>query len=421
MIWKWFYNKNDFLLFVVLLILGLASSFSSYSLLKNFEYNFGKNLIGVFVPPMLTLSYMAITGIREQINEKLLFKALILYCLQIVPFTPLFLQIFKPTGLDDFGRYYLYARNMIDNHTLWGGDKLYFPEAGYHYVTQPGYRYFILFELLLFKELYRYVPFINIGIYMIAVFFFFLVLQKVTKEKKLRIGLLFLVLLFSPYAIKNVLMGLPEWLTVVLLMMSSFFILQKKQNIAIVLLALVPFLRQNLLISVLLLFLMIIIVNKNKVKLFTCFIIPLLLPLYHNLYFAGKWRFFVDIFHLPFLNFTRKNNNENSINYSIIINNIIHYAGFDLENGKLSFSFLAALFLPLSTLMYFVLLQMLPNIIPKIFFLLITMSTIVPVILLGSAYYPRFEFVNVVLMLVSFSYLSFLLQTTTSKLVRIKV
>lgn len=110
---------------------------------------------------------------------------------------------------------------MINNRTLWGGDSLFFPEVGNHYVTQPGYRYFILAELFLFRDLYRIVSSINIGFYTIVVFYFQKVIQQIVIDRNLLISLLSLLLLFAPYAIKNLLMGLPEWLTVIMLMVVS--------------------------------------------------------------------------------------------------------------------------------------------------------------------------------------------------------
>lgn len=74
----------------------------------------------------------------------------------------------------------------------------------------------------------------------------------------------------------------------------------------------------------------------------------------------------------------------------------------DRENGKMVFSFIAALFLPFATVMYVCFLKLLSKSTHRLFFLFITMSAIAPVILLGTAYYPRFELVNVVVAVVTF-------------------
>ncbi len=117
-------------MFLISCLIGVASSIATFHLLNWYPYNFGKNLIGVFVPPLFSLIYLTYTGFRYKLTSALLIKVLVLYALQIIPFLPLFFQTFQPTSEDDFSRYYLYAKHMFDNHTLWGGDKLFFSDAG---------------------------------------------------------------------------------------------------------------------------------------------------------------------------------------------------------------------------------------------------------------------------------------------------
>lgn len=400
---KWFSGRDEFLLFLTACLLGVVGAFFGARLLNGFFYNFGKNIAGLFLPPLLCITYFTYCGYRYGFTAERLIKTIVLYCLLVLPYSPLFLQNFQPTGEDDFSRYYLYAKNMIESNTLWGGDKLFFKNAGYHYVTQPGYRYFIYLELLLFGNLYRLVQFINIGIYVLTVFFFQKMIAELINEKKLQIGLLLLTLLFSPYAIKNLLMGLPEWLTVLLLMWVCYcYIAWNKRLAAVFLLGLVPFFRQNLLIATMLLFGWMLMKNKPKGSMVILFLVPLLLPLYHNLYYAGDWRFFVDVFQLPFLNYNVGSQQAKGLNYSLIISNIIHYFGFDLENGRVIFSFIAALFLPYATILFFYFIKLLSTRTYKFLFFLICMSAIGPIILFGNAYYPRFELVNVAVSLIAF-------------------
>ncbi len=90
------------------------------------------------------------------------------------------------------------------------------------------------------------------------------------------------------------------------------------------------------------------------------------MPIYHNLYYAGKWRFFVDVSDLPFL--THSARAATGINYAFIINNLIHYLGLEIESGKVTFLFIGILFLPFATFLYFFLLQKLPKATEKLFF-----------------------------------------------------
>ncbi len=389
---------------IIITGVGFLSSMFGFLLLNGYSYNFGKQLAGVFVPPFLSVLYLTFAATKHDLSSKHLLLALASYGVQILPFAPLFFQVFRPTGQDDFSRYYLYAKNMVDSRTLWGGDKLFFAEAGYHYVTQPGYRYLVYLELLLFGNLSRLVQFFNIGLYITAVFCFQKTIKAKLENKQMTHMMLLLVLLSTPYAVKNLLMGLPEWFTVLLLQFTCYFYLMARQSkVAVLLLGLVPFFRQNLLIAVLLLWLVLLWRNRERKALFFIFLAVLLLPLYHNLYYAGQWRFFVDVFELPFL---KENGNNAVLNFALILNNLLHYIGMDVNDGKIGLSFVAALFLPYSLLVYFFMVMAIARKGMQSLFIAITISVAVPVILLGTAYYPRFEFVNVYTIMAAFLLLS---------------
>lgn len=411
----WFNTKEEFILFIFLSLLGIGGAFFGSQLINGFQFDFGKNLVGLFVPPLLCILYLTYVGYHYRFTNKTLIKVCVLFCIQVIPYTPFLFQTFEPTIGDDFSRYYLSAKNMVDNHTLWGGDKLYYNEAGYHYVTQPGYRYFVALELLLFQDMFRIVQFINILLFLLTIYFFFKVLVVKIPEKRLRLHLLLLTLLFSPYVVKNILMGLSEWFTVVLLLWVCYCYLVQNIKATVFLLGLAPFFRQNLLITVLLIFIWMMINNKRKTTIFALFLVPLFLPIYHNLYYANEWRFFVDLyyegkwrqsvdfFQLPIFNYDEKNQEIKGFNYSLIVSNIIHYIGLDRDGGKLTFSMIAAIFLPYATVLYCWFIKLIPTIGYRTLFLLLSMSAIAPNILLGyGGYYPRFELVNVVVSVITF-------------------
>ncbi len=395
---------SDHKLLIVITTAGFISSILTFPLLNNYLYNFGKNLAGVFIPPLLTVLYLTCISFRHLLSRRHLLQAACSYILQILPFAPLFFQVFQPTGGDDFSRYYGYAKNMADNHTLWGGDNLFFAGAGNHYVTQPGYRYFIYLELLAFGKLYRFVQFLNIGLYLLAVYCLQKTIRQAVHDKLVWRMLLILVLLFTPYAIKNLLMGLPEWFTMALLIFACYcYIVPGHKIAAVFLLGLVPFFRQNLLVAVVLLFISLVWHIKKKVVLVLVFLIILLLPVYHNLYYAGKWRFFVDVFELPFI---KSVDNKSVVNLELVVNNLLHYIGFDITNGHVVFSFIAGLFLPLAVVVYCLMVRSLQVVSAKLLFIAVTMSAVIPVVLLGTAYYPRFEFVNVGVFIATYLLLS---------------
>src|SRR5215207_2291293 len=182
---KYFNDKYDLLLFTALSILGFLSALYFVTLLKGFPFNFGKNLIGVFIPPLFTVSYFTLLGYKYAFTRGLLIKSLLLYLIQILPFAPTFFEVFKPTFGDDFHRYYEYAKYMIANRTLYGADELWFPSQGKHYLTQPGYRYFVAAELVLFRDLYRIVAFINILLFIVSLFLFQKAVKNAILEKRI--------------------------------------------------------------------------------------------------------------------------------------------------------------------------------------------------------------------------------------------
>lgn len=398
----WFY-KREILFLISLCAVGIGSSFITFPLLDQYPYNSGKNVIGLFIPPFLCVLYLTAYGFYFKLHKFFLIKALILYLILVIPFGPLFFQVFQPTPDDDFNRYFLYARNMVDNHTLWGGDKLFFPDEGNYYVTQPGYRYFIALELLVFGKLYRLISFVNIGCLIVGFYYLLKLIQEVVYQNWLKRSLLIQVLLFTPYAVKNLLMGLPEWLTVLLLVaMAYLYLIREKQIVAIVILGLVPFFRQNLLITVLLLAFLLCYSSRQKLVLLICFLVPLFLPLYHNLYFAHEWRFFVRIFEFPFLNISSDNFTLSSLNFDILLNNLVHYLGIDIKDDQANIIPIAIIFLPFSVVLYVMSTRNLVLLKSRVTFIVTTMSAIVPAIFLGTGYYPRFEFVNVAIVLITF-------------------
>lgn len=382
-------------LLIILTIAGLAFSFVGYRLLNGYPYNFGPNVIGVFIPPVSAILYLSIVAVKRTVNFRVLFTAILLFSIQSAPYFPLLFQEFQPTPGDDFSRYYLYAKNMYDHHTLWGGDKLFFKDAGNHFVTQPGYRYLVLLELILFRRLYLFILFFNTVLYVLTVWFFFRALPRYNLSSQFRNGLVFLVLLFTPYLIKNQLMGLPEWVAVILLMWSCVFYAGARDVPAVLLLALVPFFRQNLLIAILLLFAVLFARKKTAITV-ALFFAVVLLPVYHNLYYAGSWRFFVDIFELPFVN------RQSGFNFTLLVGNLIHYFGFDIENQRLTFSFPAILFLPFAVWIGIKSFSVLHSRELQAILLLIVLSAVIPALLLGSAYFPRFELANTAIFMTGF-------------------
>lgn len=174
------------------------------------------------------------------------------------------------------------------------------------------------------------------------------------------------------------------------------------------LLALVCFIRQNTLPAVLLLTAWIIMANKNKMLLLFLFLLVLLLPVYHNLYFAREWRFFVSIYHWPFLSYESPSKyvSSSGFNHVHVFSNLLHYLGVHVRSdGSVDFLEESFIFLLPFIFMYYK--------IQKVFFwghkwffyMMVTLSIILPTVFFATDFYPRFEFVCVYFVLAAFFYL----------------
>lgn len=408
--------KQETFVFAVAVILVLLSGVFLSPRLENTSVHFGAELIGFFLIGFVPILYYAVVVFSsENIGNGTIIRGLGLLIISSLPYIPYFLQVVEPDVNDDLGRSLLYAKNMYFENTLWGGDELCFNNSGKHYVTQPGYRYFVLLQILPHGELYRYVFILNIGLFVLSVGLLFLVLQKLSLKTKLYRSIIILVLLLTPAMIKNILLGLPEWIACVLLIFFAYFLILRNRDLpAVFFLALIPFFRQNLLISVCILLFIVLARSQNKFLVAVVFIITLFIPIYHNLYYAETFRFFVDIFHLPFLNNEDlASNNGTLFNYQLILQNVFHYAGFELENGKYSISWIAFFFLPFASYMFVVFIKTFKNITHKFMFIAISFAAIIPALLFANAYYPRFELMNTMVFLTAFFVLVWKSQMST--------
>lgn len=400
---------SDFKIFWLFAFVGFASSLILRSYLKVLPYQFGIEAVGLFVPPFLAALYMAICGIRNGFSNGLLLKVILLYCIQVIPFWNLLFQIILPNPGEDFARNFAYAQNMIDQHTLWGGDKIAYPDEGNAFITQPGYRYFIALELVLFENLYRFVSVLNALLFIVSLFFFMKAVFLSVGKSLFTILLLFFLVMTVPYAVKNILMGLNEWFMIVLLMLSVYFLKVRGAVIlSIVFLALVPFIRQNTLPAVLLVAFWLVMGYKNKLLVFGLFLFVLLLPVYHNLYYAGEWRFFASIHQWPFLSYATPSKYEAAIgiNYMKVINNVLHYAAIHIRGDKsIDLMEEAFCFLWMFPFIYYCMQKKYFTGFYKWFFLIVTLGVIIPTFFIATHFYPRFEFVCVFWTLSAFTFL----------------
>ncbi len=401
---KLFLSKNITFIFFSLVGVILSMFFSKQ--MDAFNYMFGKEIIVLFLPSFFVVLFYTINGFLSGFSNKLFILSLFLFLVICIPFWGQLFKIVQPNKGDDFEKTFHYANNMIQNKTLWGGDQLLFKEAGKSYVMQPGFRYFVAFELLIFKELYRFISVLNLFLFLSALFFLQKTIDYAVKNRTLKILLLLLVILSVPYAAKNILMGLSEWLAVFFLIGSvCFYHYRNNLFLAVVFLAIVPFIRQNTLPVVMILFMIYLLKSRLKLSYLISFIAILLLPLYHNLYYAGEWRFFTSIFEWPFLNYGNNTTSLKATGVSVshLLNNITHYIGFDFKSGHIDFMEESFLFLWLFVFLFIYMgIQLISKHLRSFYYLSALFLVLIPGVLLATDYYPRFEFVNIYLILAVF-------------------
>lgn len=255
----------------------------------------GSHAIFMLIPVASVATALAILLILGKYEIRDVFGLLLLYIilsasLQEYYFDPVWHYYF-----DDPGRYSNYARIILLEKTLWGGDAV--ASIGQnvpYYVDQPGFRYFLALSSAIFFGENRLMQLANILIYVTSVSIFILSVRSILSARTYVCVSMFFVLSLI-YAAINVMEGLSEWLSVSFFLIGIACFMNKKIVIGTVLLATTPFIRQNLLliaIFVEVIVLLYVSSKENRSAAFLLFIVVLGLPIYHNLFYAEELRFF---------------------------------------------------------------------------------------------------------------------------------
>lgn len=280
-------------------LVGLLTEFYLLKKLPISHVEFDPSLLVFCVAPFIALaSVIALYVIDRSFS---IGKTIALFAVLSIPLLPILRQTYELNPRDDSGRYIRYAQYMIANKTLWGADPTMMTHIDHKsYASQPGYRYWDVCLLLAFGEPIRVMQFVN-GFILLLVYLLLInvYINKFSAHPKELMVVMLLLLLSFPAGMKNALQNLSEWMTVAFFMLSFVSYVNKRYLLFAVLLALTVFLRQNLLLAssffVAFLFLFDSISLKRKSLMLTVYVLVLLLPVYHNLYFDGALRFFVDI------------------------------------------------------------------------------------------------------------------------------
>lgn len=226
------------------------------------------------------------------------------------------------------------------------------------------------------------------------------VMLRVSADPKIRLyrGLAIFLLASAPYAAKNVLYGYTEWFAVSLFMGASVCLLTRRDVAAMVLLALVPFVRQNLLV-VSLVTAGYPMVRTRRWWLLAPYLLVLGLPLYHNLYYAGEWRFFVENTG-ALVRTSGSLPSDLAAAVAAAASRLPHYLGY-APGQKLTTLAVAILFAPLgSAMVAYVIARARGG--QQGLFAAIAAASIAPTLVFGSGSFPRFEYVNLSVILLAY-------------------
>ncbi|SRR5579871_407255 len=395
------YGKNYYALAITLGALAFISGLYFSKNLLNYASAFGFPVIGLFALPFFSLLFIVVVAWKKQsVCSRHLMMAALIFLLGVLPFSKSLFQDIHYNWWDDGNRYSVCAHNMIDNHTLYGGDKLVTGTHRNRYAFQAGYRYFLALEFLIFQHEDRLLQIINIFLWCIIAGTLIRALQNLAiNESLFRIILIFLFGA-SIYATKNILMGLSEWFCVLLLLIYAICTIQKKIILSIVFLALAVFVRQNQIFCALLLFLLSIIQTNKKISGVLIFIAVLLLPLYHNLYFDHSWSFFPD-YNSYALYFIPETTGNQAHDFLLMLGNtLMRYLGFDWQRNFMA-NFFGIIFIPCGVIMAIMMFRYLRGT-HKAFFIACILFALASSFVLNWAYFPRFEFINLFFVLTGF-------------------
>ena len=202
----------------------------------------------------------------------------------------------------------------------------------------------------------------------------------------------------SPYAAKNILYGYTEWFAVLLCMLAMRHVLKRQWLAAMVMLALMPFVRQNLLVVSMVLAATVLILTR-RYWLGLPYLALLGLPLYHNVHYADRWQFLVANRGVEVELEAGWLGNLREVMVAAAAK-VPHYLGYhpDQDLGTIA---IAVMFVPLGTGLAGWLLSRLEA--PGRWVLAtVAVAAIAPTLVLGHGSYPRFVYVNLAVIILSY-------------------
>ena len=387
--------------FVVACILGSSGILWLKSGLGESDLAAGPAVISLFIPFLVCGLYLFFLTITGRIgHNRSTFCTIFLFLLNAFCFFGYFEEPLWHFYYDDPGRYSAYAKFMISQGTLWGNDAVSGVSANTpSFIDQPGYRYYLASMMLIVGDENRLLQLLNLFVYLSTLL---LLLSKIDHDSKTSGRWICIFLVASlPYAASNILEGLSEWFAVSLFCLSVYTALQNWKFLAIICLALLPVVRQNLILFAFCYAIILIVLepdSKRRLLYAISFILITLLPVYHNLFYAGEWQLI-------------SSNKGNMIPWDqsfdhivkafteIIIRKLPQYIGY-YETASMARTAITVAFAPLGTILVGYFLFRLRGY--RQFFLFLTIILVAgPTTLFGWGYFPRLVFANLTLVLAS--------------------
>ena len=355
----------------------------------------GPHTISLLGPLVGATAFLSAACLLDRLTRRAWIAAGGLFFVLCVPFLGLLGSPIVHWEGDDSFRYSTYAHHILAERTLWGADGLLHGVP--YYVDQPGYRYLLAATIALLGGEHRGLQLFHMAA-MLAGTIGLLAAASPRGDRPATVGLALFLLGAAPYAAKNILYGYTEWFTVLLAMLATRSVLKTQWLAAVVILALMPFVRQNLLVVSLVLAVALL-VTTRRYWLGLPYLALLGLPLYHNAYYADRWQLLVT---------NRGSEVELEAGWFANIWEVVfealskvpHYLGYhpDQDLGTIA---IAVMFVPLGTGLAGWLLSRLES--PGRWMLAaVAVAAIGPTLVLGYGSYPRFVYVNLTVTVLSY-------------------
>jgi len=391
------FSKGEVWLLAGLMVGSVIAVLWLKPLLSTDRQALGPHAVSLFVPFAAGLVCLAYSAFIGRSLKRLPFIPILVCLLLSVLFVDVLFQPLEHYRGDDPWRYSTYAHNMLETGTLWGSDGLYHGMERKYFVDQPGYRYYLAGMIWLADGENRLMQLLNLLVLLSVLTVTVRVLTRQASGPGRLTALI--CILSAPYAAKNAVQGLSEWLAVSLAMLYVAALLHGRHRPAAVCLGLAAFVRQNL-IPFAGVMAVVHAAATRRVGLLPVFLAVLLLPVYHNLYYAGELRLLVE-------------NKGAMFEFSAPVTTIIlgaaeavlgklpGYVG--IPDGNLDLHTIAAalLFAPaaLAAVIYTIAGQPLQR---AAVFVLMAAVIAGPSLVFGHAYFPRFVYTNYTVTLLSY-------------------